>query len=280
MAGILTYLVCALLYALVAAYSWVGRGGVRPLQTEPALAQPSGGWRSHLILVPLALHGYSLATTLFATDGLYLGVGSAMSAIVFLAILVYWAAHLVYGMDLLQALMALMAPVGAVAVILPALFPAAHPLPNTGLPVFKIHFLIAMLAYSLFTIAALHAGLMHFLERSLHHPARSAILANLPPLLSMETLLFRILWVGFGLLTLTLVTGVVFSEELFDKPVQFTHKTVFGFISWGIYAALLAGRHFYGWRGKVAVRWTLAGFVALLLAYVGSKFVLEVLLRR
>lgn len=277
MGGILTYLVCALLYALVAAYSWLGRGGIRPLVTEPALTESSGGWRGHLILAPLALHGYTLARSVFAADGLYLGVGGAVSAIVFLAILVYWLAHLVYGMDVLQALMA---PVGAVAVVLPALFPAAHPLPNTALPVFKIHLLIAMLAYSLFTIAALHAALMHFAERSLHHPVRSAILANLPPLLSMETLLFRILWVGFGLLTLTLVTGVLFSEELFDKPVQFTHKTVFGFISWGIYAALLAGRHFQGWRGKVAVRWTLAGFVALLLAYVGSKFVLEVILAR
>ena len=80
--------------------------------------------------------------------------------------------------------------------------------------------------------------------------------------------------------TLTLLSGVVFSEELFGRPAQLTHKTVFGVLSWIIFAALLAGRHIYGWRGRVAVRWTLAGFLTLVLAYLGSKFVVEVLLGR
>ena len=85
---------------------------------------------------------------------------------------------------------------------------------------------------------------------------------------------------GATLLTLTLASGVIYSEELFGKPAQFTHKTVFGVLSWVIFGALLSGRHLYGWRGRVAVRWTLAGFLTLVLAYVGSKFVLEVLLGR
>jgi ABC-type uncharacterized transport system permease subunit len=102
----------------------------------------------------------------------------------------------------------------------------------------------------------------------------------------MEALLFRIIWAGFILLTLTLASGIVFSEELFGRAARFNHKTVFGFLSWLIFAALLAGRHVYGWRGRVAVRWTLAGFLTLVLAftlvlaYIGSKFVLEVILGR
>ena len=96
----------------------------------------------------------------------------------------------------------------------------------------------------------------------------------------MESVLFRVIWAGFVLLTLTLLSGVVFSEELFGRPAQLTHKTVFGVLSWIIFAALLAGRHIYGWRGRVAVRWTLAGFLTLVLAYLGSKFVVEVLLGR
>jgi ABC-type uncharacterized transport system permease subunit len=96
----------------------------------------------------------------------------------------------------------------------------------------------------------------------------------------MEALLFRIIWAGFILLTLTLASGVVFSEELFGKAAQFNHKTVFGVLSWLIFAALLAGRHIYGWRGRVAVRWTLAGFLTLVLAYIGSRFVVEVVLGR
>jgi len=104
--------------------------------------------------------------------------------------------------------------------------------------------------------------------------------AHLPPLLTMEALLFRIIWAGFILLTATLASGVVYSEELFGRAARFNHKTVFGVLSWVIFAALLGGRHAYGWRGRVAVRWTLTGFLMLVLAYIGSKFVLEVILGR
>jgi ABC-type uncharacterized transport system permease subunit len=102
----------------------------------------------------------------------------------------------------------------------------------------------------------------------------------MPPLLTMERLLFRVILAGFAFLTLTLLTGIVFSETLFGRAMKFDHKTVFAVASWFIFAALLAGRYFYGWRGRTALRWTLAGFVALLLAYVGSRFVLEVILQR
>jgi ABC-type uncharacterized transport system permease subunit len=96
----------------------------------------------------------------------------------------------------------------------------------------------------------------------------------------MEALLFRIVMAAFVLLTLTLVTGVFFSEQLFGKPARFNHKTVFGVLSWLIFGSLLAGRYFRGWRGKRAVYLTLGGSVALMLAYLGSKFVLEVVLQR
>jgi len=102
----------------------------------------------------------------------------------------------------------------------------------------------------------------------------------LPPLLAMEALLFRIIMVGFVLLTLSILSGVMFSEELFHKPLQFSHKSLFALLSWGIYAALLGGRQIYGWRGRTAILWTLAGFAMLLLAYLGSKFVLEIILQR
>jgi ABC-type uncharacterized transport system permease subunit len=96
----------------------------------------------------------------------------------------------------------------------------------------------------------------------------------------MERLLFRIIAMGFLLLTLTLGSGMLFSEELSGHPLKFNHKVVFGILAWCIFAALLAGRQIYGWRGRLALRWTLAGFLALVLAYLGSKFVLEVILQR
>ena len=139
---------------------------------------------------------------------------------------------------------------------------------------------LALLAYSFFTIASLHVLLMALLERRLHGGDLPFGLQKLPPLLTMEKLLFRIIAAGFVLLTLTLGSGIIFSEELFGKAMRFNHKTVFGILSWLIFAALLGGRQLYGWRGRIAVRWTLAGFLMLVLAYVGSKFVLEVLLGR
>jgi ABC-type uncharacterized transport system permease subunit len=121
---------------------------------------------------------------------------------------------------------------------------------------------------------------MTLMERRLHGGALAGPLAALPPLLTMEQLLFRVILAGFVFLTLTLVAGIVFSETLFGRAMKFDNKTVFAVVSWFIFAALLTGRYFYGWRGRVALRWTLAGFAALLLAYVGSRFVLEVVLRR
>ena len=275
MSGILAYLVASLLYGLIGWHFWRTRWNAPAKSGGSDIMAP--GWERYAILAPLALHGYTLYESVFAGIGLSFGVGSAVSAIVWLTAMIYWVSGF---FNRLEGLQTLIAPVAAVAVLLPLVFPSLRPLANTELPAFKAHISIAMLAYSLLTIAALHALLMAVVERRLHQPAMPSVLTNLPPLLTMETLLFRVIWVGFILLTLTLISGVVFSEEIFSQPVKFTHKNLFGFISWGVFAALLAGRQFYGWRGRIAIRWTLAGFIILLLAYLGSKFVLEVILRR
>jgi ABC-type uncharacterized transport system permease subunit len=145
---------------------------------------------------------------------------------------------------------------------------------------FDTHVLMAMLAYSLFTIAALHAALMSLVEKRLHHARMPKVLQNLPPLLTMETLLFRVIGVGFVLLTITVASGMLFSEKIFGHSLRFTHMTLFGIASWAVFAALLWGHHVYGWRGHTAVRWTLSGFGFLVLAYLGTQFVLEVVLHR
>jgi ABC-type uncharacterized transport system permease subunit len=153
-------------------------------------------------------------------------------------------------------------------------------LPYADQPMFLAHLIIAMLAYSLFTFAAMHALLMAVAERNLHQKPTLFKLPDFPPLMTMETLLFRVIALGFILLTLTLVSGMMFSEELFHQPLKFNHKNLFTILSWVIFGGLLLGRAAYGWRGRTAIRWTLTGFVLLLLAYAGSKFVLEILLHR
>jgi len=281
MVGILTYLLAFLLYILFGWIVWRNISGHS--FSLKAKAVESGGHHKQIqmaMLAPLFLHAMTLYQSILEGAGLNLGVGNAISLIVWLTAVIYWFSGFFNRYQGLQTLLAPIAVAAAIAVILPLLFPSLKPLENTELPAFKAHLIVAMLAYSLLTIAALHAMLMTIVEYQLHHPAARSLLTNLPPLLSMEKLLFGIIWIGFVLLTLTLLSGIVFSKEVFGQSVTFSHKTLFGFISWGIFAALLFGRQFYGWRGRIAIRWTLTGFAMLFLAYIGSKFVLEIILSR
>ncbi len=272
---ILPHLICAILYAALAFYFWRRHWsgtGISDVETESRR-----GIEHAALLAPFALHTWLLAGSMFGGAGMYLGVGNALSLILWLTVLIYGLGSLFYRLDGLHALVM---PAAAVAVMLPVVFPSTSALANTETLAFKAHLLISMLAYSLFTIASLHVMLMAIIERRLHSGTLPPSLRSMPPLLTMEALLFRIIAAGFVLLTLTIASGVLFSEELFGKPARFSHKTVFGVLSWLIFGALLGGRWFYGWRGRTAVRWTLAGFLMLVLAYIGSKFVLEVILGR
>ena len=233
---------------------------------------------SFLVPVALVLHGMLVYREMLAPDGLDLGVANAISLIVWLTVLIYWLAGLAFPG--LASILGLMAPVALLAVLLQAAIPTRHLVTYGGNPLFTLHFAIAMLAYSLFIVATVHAIVMLFEEKWLHRGVLPPFLRTLPPLLEMEALLFRILLAAFVLLTLTVVSGVFFSEQLFGKPMKFNHKTVFGILSWLIFGGLLVGHYWRGWRGRTAVNWTLAGFTALLLAYVGSKVVLELVLKR
>jgi ABC-type uncharacterized transport system permease subunit len=105
-------------------------------------------------------------------------------------------------------------------------------------------------------------------------------LRDVPPLLSLERLVFRLIGAAFAVLTVTFVVGIAYSESFLGRGMRLDHKTLFVVLSWLVFALLLAGRWLYGWRGRTALRWTLTGFVMLMLAYPGSRFVLEVILHR
>ncbi|SFE84352.1 inner membrane protein YpjD [Nitrosomonas sp. Nm166] len=279
MTSILTYLTAFLLYILVGWYFWRNTWNQSPL-TVNGREFVTAKWVHYVMLIPLTLHAITLYQSIFVGAGLSFGLGNAISSIIWLTAFIYWFSGFFSRLQGLQTLVAPIAAAAAIAILLPVVFPSSRPLENTELPAFKAHLLVALMAYSLLTIAALHALVMTVVERHLHHPVAHSILTNLPPLLAMEKLLFRIIWVGFVLLTLTLLSGIVFSKEVFGQPLTFSHKTLFGITSWVVFAALLIGRQLYGWRGRIAIRWTLTGFVTLLLAYIGSKFVLEIILNR
>jgi ABC-type uncharacterized transport system permease subunit len=234
------------------------------------------GWERAAILLPLGLHAWLLYHGVFDKE-LRFGFAQALSVMMFLGVALYWVESLFYNVEGMQPLVL---PLAAVAVPLPVLFPGlASSGAHAQAAEFKLHLALAMIAYGLFVIALLHATLMALAERQLHRKGALAF-PNLPPLLTLESLLFRMIGAAFVFLTLTLLTGIAFSETLFGRALRFDHKTVFAVLSWMIFGLLLAGRWRYGWRGRTALRWTLTGFVMLLLTYVGSRFVLEVVLER
>ncbi|NCF75876.1 MAG: inner membrane protein YpjD [Proteobacteria bacterium] len=137
------------------------------------------------------------------------------------------------------------------------------------------HILLSISAYATLMTAALQSILIGVQERRLRTP-QTGLLGLLPPMESMEKLFIFVLWLGLGLLTLSIATGMLFLQNMFDQ--RLVHHTVLTTLSWLVYAGFLAGHHFFGWRGVTGVRWNLAAFTLLLLGYLGSKFVIEYLL--
>lgn len=140
---------------------------------------------------------------------------------------------------------------------------------------FNAHILISVLAYSLITIAAIQALLYVYQERQIKNRTNPTMLMALPPLQTMEQLLFRLIGVGFALLTLTLVSGAFFSQQLFGHAFEFKHHTILASLGWFVFAMLLFLRIKDGLRGSQAVVWTLAGFLLIQLGYFGTKLVSE-----
>ncbi len=146
----------------------------------------------------------------------------------------------------------------------------------TGNSAIQGHIMISVIAYSLITLGACQAGLLAYQDHSIRQHQPGGFIRFLPPLHDMETLLFQFLGFGFLCLSASLLSGFVYLEDIFAQ--QLVHKTVLSIVAWVILGILLFGRLRFGWRGKKAIRWTLSAFVFLMLAFFGSKLVLEFIL--
>ena len=258
------------LYCIAAALLWRGlRATSNGQRTVPRgiFVLAAGG---------LVLHGAILYADLFQGE-LNLGLTHAAS-------LVAWAVALLFLVTVLfqpiESLGVLILPIAAVALFAAWQWPSrAVVLPGAS-PAQAAHIVVSLLAYSLLSVAMVQSLVLGLQERALHRRQASGFLKSLPPLETMELLLFRMIAVGFLLLSFTLISGVFFSEELFGKPLRWNHHVVLSLVAWVVFGLLLAGRWRFGWRGRTAVRLTLAGFSLLVLGYFGSKFVLEILLKR
>lgn len=278
-AGIVFHLLAALAYAALATWLW------RPLFKGKANVG-AGKVRSVCLAGAIVLHGIGLAQAiLWHQHSLHLGWALALSAAIWLGMVVFWLENVVMRLD---GLLLILLPAAVVVSLLAAVSPGGHLVNHADNQWLRIHLLIALTAYGLITVAALHALLMSALDRQLRRPVVAATdksilnraLDSMPPLLVQELLLFRLIWFGFAVLTLTVITGSMVSMRFTSQLLPMDHKTIFTLLAWVTFGVLLAGRHLKGWRGRIALRWTLAGFAFVLLAYTGSHFVFDIILQR
>lgn len=250
-------LAAAVLYAYAA---WRARRG------QNAIA-------SDAVLVAILAQGVALSVEVIHAESLTIGIAEALSVLAWLSALMLWVFCL---REPLQMLGLVLYPICAVLVLGPALFHDT----GTAIPLadwkIGIHILFSLLSAGLLTLASLQALSTAALDRILHRPENLAAANRLPPLLTMERLLFQMIVVGFVLLSCTLLTGLLFVHDLFGQHLA--HKTVLSAFAWLIFGVLIWGRFRHGWRGRRALRWALAGYGALVLAYFGSKLVLELVL--
>ena len=235
-----------------------------------------------LLWTAWGLHGLAVLWSLLGlspNDVPRFGFAPALSVTAWLVLTVYAVESHMYPK--LQAVWAF-AGLGAVAVLLALVFPgqALHSAASPWLP---LHWALGLASYGLFAAAVVHAWLMMRAESQMRTaPSLSSGAQSGLPLLTLERLTFRFVMAGFVLLTATLLAGWLFREPLYGagKGFKWDHKIIFSTLSWFAFAVLLIGRAKFGWRGRTAVRVLYIGSGLLLLAYVGSRFVLEVVLGR
>jgi ABC-type uncharacterized transport system permease subunit len=234
---------------------------------EAALAL---GWLAHALTLALDILGVGSAV-----PGARFGFAPALSATVWIVLAVHTVESRLLPLPGVRRVLAL---AGTAVVLLASIFPGESR-PHGGSPWLPLHWLLGVVSYGLLAVAVLHAWLLDTAERRL----RSHGIAATPvpgargtlPLMQLERLTFRFVEIGFVVLTTALMLGLLMSAGRLEP-----HKTVFAVLGWATFGTLIAGRHWRGWRGRQATRWVYSGAVLLLLAYIGSRFVLEVILRR
>lgn len=227
-----------------------------------------GAWLLHLVLLVIDIGGLGQEV-----PGARLGFGPVLSMTVWLVIAVHTVESRLVSVPAVRQLLAV---AGGLAVLLAAAFPG-EVRPHTSV-LAPLHFVLGVGCYGLFGAAVLHATLLDAADRRMRGGGLGAPRGQAVgmPLLQLERLTFRFVEAGFVALTATLVLGIATMEQWRWGD----HKAVFSVLAWGVIAALLTGRHLRGWRGRRATRWLYVGAALLLLAYVGSRFVFEVLLGR
>ena len=246
-------------------------------QTEKQPAATSGSiTKKNIVLIGLAglvLHCFALYGSVISPLGINLGFYNAMSLVGAFIVLFTLTAAWRYPVEILAVVLL---PIASVTIVLDSICTSTHLLAPNSSNALIFHILTSIIAYSILALAALQAILLSVQNRFLHAHQPGGFIKMMPPLRNMEVLLFEVIVIGFIALTISLGSGLIFLENMFAQ--QLAHKTILSILAWFVFLTLLIGHWKLGWRGRTAIRWTLGGFISLMLAYFGSKFVLEVLL--
>lgn len=248
----------AILYVMAAVFNW---------RRQPTAAS--------LALLAIVGHTATLIMQLFEGETLRIGINEALSLFAWQAALLLWVFSLKRRLDVQAA--AIYPFAGACA-----LWSAALPSPASDISLANtkliVHILLSLLSAGLLTLAAVHSVALAIQDRLLHRHSLAPSASRFPPLQTMEQMLFQMIAVGFALLSLTLLSGLWFVRDWMAQHLA--HKTVLSITAWLIFGVLLYGRWRHGWRGRIAIRWALTGYATLILAYFGSKIILEQVLGR
>ncbi len=264
--GLSVYALLSIATALALA-AYLLAAGLSPAKAGWVRAGLFAGWLLHATAIVIDITGLGLLA-----QGARFGFAPALSVTLWLVLAVYLIESRFLPLDRSRRTLALL---GAAAVALAWLFPGEvhRALVSRWAP---LHWVLGIASYGLFGTAVLHASLLNRADRQMR--MKSHVPGQTPlglPLLRLERLTFRFVEAGFVTLTAAVALGWWFAS-----PWRWDHKAIFSVLGWVVFAGLLAGRRIFGWRGPNATRWLYVGAVLLLLAYVGSRFVLEVLLQR
>lgn len=222
--------------------------------------------------IAILLHGLAVSSLLFVDDGLDL---SLLKIVGLMALIINILVFISGLKKPLHSLYLALMPISALSLLAALISPITKAVAPMSVTM-QIHVLLSVLAYSLLAIAALQALLSGYQDWQLKHKRQNLLMRTLPPMQTMEVLLFEAIWAGWLLLTLSLISGFLFLNDLLGQHL--VHKVTFSIVAWSVYAILLWGRHSLGWRGNQAIRWSWTGFIAIFLGYIGSKVVLEFIL--
>ncbi len=255
-----------ILFATYAAAAWFTLRSAANRRLEPIAAA--------LALAAVFAHSDAIVRMMRASGPFSIGLLEAISLLAWTLAVLALLISLERQNRLLGAILLASAGVGSMATS------NSHRFAEESAPGWELsaHILLSMGAAAILFAAAVTAVLCVILDNRLRSRRINELPRLLPPLDALERLMFRLIGTGFLMLTLALFTGFVFVTNLFAQHL--IHKTVLSLIAWGVFLVLLVGRIRYGWRGRAAVNLTLFGFLILVLAYFGSKFVLEYLLGR